>query len=524
MRGFVRIRSAVRGCAGHGLFATAAFDFVLLFALALALRLHGLGVKPLWLDEVTTRARIALPPHLMFTDSLRNHHLPTYFLLLAALAPGVNAWAMRLPSAIAGAFASALGGAVGRALGGRTAGLMSGLFLAAAPVMVQFGQDARPYAMELAFLLLALRGLVCLAGDEEAAGGRSWRRGLGPWSALLFGTAGALLLIGDAIPFLLAADLAAWPIARRLGNAARWRFLGRWIAGQAVILLAVAPLYWMMNRTVSGQYVDDFAWIPPLGALRTWQIAANVYLLHGADMVSLQLLPTRLPGFAVFVPLLAAAGCLALRRQPAALTAMVFACLSLPVLLFLVHPSHPFWLPRYLLWSGAVFLILAGIGAASSARWLAGGLGTAALAGLAALLLINLLPYYRHDTNPRWDLAATALAPEVDAGADILVDAGGIPLMLRAYLPGGTAALPENRVLRHLSDAEARLHKGRVVIAIHGPVGQGHTVSTAAFLARMKQLGTPARKTVIGAEIVLLRFNPPSPVPGRLEADVQSNP
>ncbi len=506
------------------------FDFALLFILALALRLHRLGAKPLWIDEIVTKLRVALPFRAMIADTLSHHHTLPYFLLLSELSPGANAFLLRLPSAIGGAFAAAFGGMVGRALAerfgaGRAGGLMAGLLLAAAPVMVQFGQDARPYPMELACLMLALWGLVVIACDEEAAGG-SWRHGLRPWLAFLLGTAGALSLIGDALPFLLAANLSALVIVRRLAGAARKRFLLRWILGQAAVILAVAPLYLAMSRAIDDKFMLAFAWVPPLTALRAWEVGATVYLLRIGNIVSLGLLPQRLPGLMLLAPLLAAAGCFALRRQPGALAVMVLTILSLPVLLFVSEPARPLILPRYLLWSGGAYLVLAGVGAAWLARrWRMGS--AVAPAVLAGLLLVNLAPFYHDETVPRWDKAAAALAPALAKGADLFVNDNAAPMMLRAFLPGGDAALPPERVLFDLGKAEAKLRSGVPVIAVHGPTGQAITMPTSAFRALIQPLGTPAAKTAIGREIVLIRFNPPSgPAPGPLEAssDVRSNP
>lgn len=207
-----------QGPVRFGIPSPALLDWTLIFVLTLAL-LHGLAAKPLWIDEVVTKLRVALPLQKLIANSLGHHHLPTYFLLLSTFSPGANAWMLRLPSDIGGAVAAAIGGAVGRTLSGRTAGLTSGLMLAGAPVMVQFGQDARPYALELAFLLLALWDLVTLACDAEATSG-PWRRGASARAALLLGTAGARSLIGDAAPFLLSANLSAWLIARCLSNLA----------------------------------------------------------------------------------------------------------------------------------------------------------------------------------------------------------------------------------------------------------------------------------------------------------------
>jgi mannosyltransferase len=505
--------------------AVTLIDFGLIFALALALRLHGLAAQPLWIDEVVTNSRVALPFSKLIAECFSHHHLPTYFLLLAQLSPGANPWLLRLPSAVAGAFAAAMGMLVGRKLAGsvradRMGGLMSGLMLATAPVLVQFGQDARPYALELACVILSLWGLVVLACDAEAAGG-SWRQGLGAWSTLWLGMVGALALIGDAVPFLLVANLSAWPIARSLAGAARGRFLLRWIGGQAAVVLAVAPLYVAMSRGIDDHFMAAFNWIPPLGAMRAWRVGANVYLLRAANIASLHLLPGGLPapmevGLGLAVPLFAGAGFVALRRQSAARIAMVLAVIALPAVLVLSEPARPLWLPRYLLWSGAAFLILAGVGAA----WLVRGYRVAASAVAAALLLVNLLPFYRAETVPRWDLAAAALAPALAAGADVFLDYPGVSMMLRAYLPGGNAALPDDRVLFRISEAEARLRAGAPIIAIHGPIGQELTSRRSAFRVRVGQLGTPDEETRIGREIVLIRFNP---TPGRTSSRSEAN-
>lgn len=519
------IRTLPRQSESKGPRVATLIDFAVIFLLSLVLRLHGLGRKTLWIDEVVTTLRAGLPHTKLIADSLSHHHLPTYFLLLAQLSPGADPWWLRLPSAIGGALAAGAGVLVGRTLGekvgaGRLAGLMSGLMLATAPVMVQFGQDARPYALELAALMFSLWGLVTLACDAEAAAG-PWRKGLAAWASLLLGLICALALIGDAVPFLLVANLSAWPIAQQLAGATRRRFLRRWIGGQMVVLLAVAPLYLAMTRAIEDEYLAAFNWVPPLGLVRAWRVGADIYLLRIANMVTLHLLPVGLPAVGVVVPLLAAAGFLALGRQPAARIAMVLAVVVLPVLLILAEPARPLWLPRYLLWSGAAFMIVAGVGAA----WLAQRWPATALACGAALLVINLLPFYRAETVPRWDLAAAAIAPALATGADLFLDNHGAPMMLRAYLPGGAAALPSDKVLFEVSDAEARLRAGTPVIAIHGSTGQGRSKPMPAFRAGLAQLGTPGGETRIGQNIVLIRFDPiPVDASNVSAADVRPNP
>ena len=130
------------------------------------------------------------------------------------------------------------------------------------------------------------------------------------------------------------------------------------------MLLAVAPLYVAMSRSIDDQFMAAFNWIPPLSVMRAWRVGANVYLLRAADIASLHLLPGGLPALGLAVPLLAGAGFVALRRHPAARIVMVLAVIALPALLVLSSPARPLWLPRYLLWSAAPFFVLAGLGLA----------------------------------------------------------------------------------------------------------------------------------------------------------------
>jgi mannosyltransferase len=206
---------------------------------------------------------------------------------------------------------------------------------------------------------------------------------------------------------------------------------------------------------------------------------------------------------------------------------MVLSVIALPLTLVLSSPARPLWLPRYLLWSGAAFLILAGVGAAWAVqRWrLAQRWHLAASAAAAVLLLFNLLPFYGAETAPRWDLAAAALAPALAAGADVFLDDHGVPTMLRAYLPSGDAALPKSKVIYQIGEAEARLRAGSQIIAVHGPTGQELISRMSLFRARVKPLGAPAEQIRIGKEIVLMRFAPtPASASRPIASDVRPNP
>jgi hypothetical protein len=64
---------------------------------ALAVRLYGLGDKPLWLDEIITHGRANRPMWDLIANSLSNHHFPTYFVLVRAFnSPVIDEWWLRL--------------------------------------------------------------------------------------------------------------------------------------------------------------------------------------------------------------------------------------------------------------------------------------------------------------------------------------------------------------------------------------------------------------------------------------------
>src|SRR5271166_4190444 len=93
-------------------------------AFALLLRLHGLGDKPFWLDEVASLRRATAPLPYVAADSLHNGHYPSYFLLLWLVAKiGTSQCLLRLPSAMFGAIAASLT----YAIGARVSGLRGGI-------------------------------------------------------------------------------------------------------------------------------------------------------------------------------------------------------------------------------------------------------------------------------------------------------------------------------------------------------------------------------------------------------------
>ncbi len=486
---------------------TPALLFCSIFALALAARLHGLGAKPLWLDEVFTAQRSSLGVPTLVADSLSHRHSPLFFLAehaLASLASG--AAGLRLIPALAGAMSAALVFAIGRAAGLTTGALLAALLAALAPLHVAFGQEARSYTLMLAFTLVALWGLVRLAAEPERAA-RPWREGgalPAAWAAYGFGTLAALLTLGDAAPWLITSNIAMLvAILPRVG--ARRHFLARWFGVQAAILLLSAPLYGAMLAAVHGQVMESFRWIPELTWRFVWRDVASLYGLRDATMVTMRLLPGPSPLLAPFALALGAVGILALRRERGARAVLLITVAGLPAVLILISPTHPVLLPRYLLWSAAPFFVLAGAAIEvlpRPARPLFLGLSL-------VLLMMNLRPYYHAETKPRWDLAAASLANRMTPSDIVLVADGAAPVMLTTYLDAlGRGATPLVAT-RHRSKAEATLAAGGHVFVFYGPAGQGKLPPESPFFAKAGALGVAGPARPIGKEIVMEEINPP---------------
>ncbi|WP_288039518.1 hypothetical protein [Acidiphilium sp.] len=468
----------------------------LVFAASLAARLHGLGAKPLWLDEVITFTRAGRPLHGLVLDSLRNHHLPGFFVIERAallLAPkAAQVAALRLVPALAGAACAALVFAIAWSAGGRSGAWLAGLLMAFAPLQVAFGQEARSYTLMMAPLLLALHGLLGLVRAPDAPCRR-------PWLNFGLGTAGALLVLPDALPWLAAATLAilaaALPRSRdRIG------LLRRWVALNAALLLLVAPAYALLLLVPPQGPMAGFAWIPPPSASFLWADAASLYFMRDATMVTMRLLPPVLPGLAAAMALLAILGLWRLRRARAEALVLLIVWLGLPIALGVVSLVHPVMLPRYLLWSAPPFFVLAGLGIEA----LPPPARLAALPAAAAVLLFNLAPYYHAETKPRWDLAAARLAARATAGDVILASDGAAWAMLGHYDPALAPLVTQRR-----ARAAAALAEGRPVFAIYGPAGQGAQPSPAAFAAMAASLGPLSPPRRAGTEIVIRRISPP---------------
>jgi len=484
---------------------------LLVLGLGLLARLLHIGRQPLWLDEALTLQRIHLDLAGLVADSFASRHMPGYFLLLRLLLPfDADGALLRLPSALFGALSAGVVFAVARRVGGLRAAVVAGLLMALSPLQVQYGQEARSYALVVLLIAVALWGLVRLAQDPRRAA-----RGLADpaadrlgWGAYLFGTVGALDVLGDALPWLAVSALAFWLVWRRLRAEAPPACAGfrrNALFAFAAVLAGCLPLYAAIWLAGGGQLLRHFDWVPPVSPHGVWVAAGSVYLMRMAAVVRLGLLPGSVPLLGWLVLALAVAGMLRLRgRTEGRVLLLAFAVL--PLLVLALAPFRSMLVPRYLLWSAAPFLVLAGAGAAALPR--------RALPFAAAVLLLlgaaNLAPLYRQETKPRWDLAAATLAAGVRPGDTVFTADPNAPTMLDVLRPRGAPPLGQvAQVTSRLDEALARGRGGGRVWAVNGRTGLGRRLPPAALEQQLAALGAPAEQIRQGREITILLYAPP---------------
>ena len=479
---------------------------LLVFVVALLARLHGIAAKPYWMDEVTTLQRSVRPLTGLIADSLSHHHLPGYFVVTSWLAPfGTGEAVMRLPSAVFGAVACAVLGSAGRAVGGRWAGMVAGLLMALSPMQVQYGQEARSYALLTCTIAVALRGLLALAMDPARAAlplraPAAHRLG---WAAYVAGTAAALNVLSVALLWAVAATLAAACIARQAGAA--WRgFARNWLLASAVVAALSLPWFVAMYVFTDGRMATGLDWVPALTLEHAWSTVSAVFLFRISSLISFRLFPDGLPGFGLLVAVMAAGGGAALwRGRRGVLAVLLLGCALLPTSLAAISLLYPVWMPRYVLWSGVPFFLLAGRGAAV----VPGRMRVAAGLSLIGLAVGNLAPYYGVETKPRWDLAAADLLEWMRQGDLVLVDDPQAIKMINLYLSRTGAALDAHEWTTDVETAGAALAAQARVWAVQGTIGQADERTPAAFMARIAPLGAPALRRAEGLDVRLLRFD-----------------
>jgi mannosyltransferase len=176
----------------------------------------------------------------------------------------------------------------------------------------------------------------------------------------------------------------------------------------------------------------------------------------------------------------------------------------MPVALSILSIFQPFWVTRYLLWSTGPFFVLAGLGLACLPR----PLFPVAATALAVAGIVNLAPYYRTETKPRWDLAAAYLAENMHPGETIIANDVAASYVLAAYADRYrldrtivSTTHDVSTTAAHFTASQQRLW------VVYGRTGQGTLTGEDAYLQKWLAFGNPDSKVRFGKDIVAMHFN-----------------
>jgi hypothetical protein len=210
---------------------------------AFALRVHNLGVKDLWWDEAHSWSFAVEPLLAGMRDGLHLLNDPLYIILLHVWARlvGHSEFALRFFSTLMSVLTVAYLGRVATRAFGRATGRAALALGALSPIWLFYAQEVRQYAL-LPFLTLAM--LESLVGVERGSGDRS------AWTWVRLAAAEGLGLYAHSFMFFVAAGIncvLAFAVLRRRER------IGRWIASQATVLIAIAPIIpFYLGRGLSG--------------------------------------------------------------------------------------------------------------------------------------------------------------------------------------------------------------------------------------------------------------------------------
>ncbi|HTI02670.1 MAG TPA: glycosyltransferase family 39 protein [Acidisoma sp.] len=498
--------------------------FVLVTGVAFIARFYGIDAMPFWLDEVTTVQRASLPFWDMVTDSLANHHLPSYFALAGAFGRfgSMTEFVLRLPSAFFGAASCGVLFLIGRELGGWRAGLVAGMLLALSPLQVQYGQEARSYTFVILMMAIGLLGFVQLARDSRAASlpwGMPGAR-LAPWVIYTLGTLGALNVLSTGFFWLISANLAVIAILLRDHEIDRGRFLRRWLLAQGIVLLFTLPWFGAMDVFTHGEMTNATNWVPQITWHSFYSVLGSLYLMRVTRLINFHVFPAAVPGFGVLVVVLGVLGLLYLRRLRAGwgsgprsrslIPALVIAAAVPPLLILLISIVKPLWMPRYLIWSTVPFLIFVGLGI----NYLPARFRNGAVVAVLLLAVANLVPYYNAETKPRWDLAARVLTRDMKPGDMILISDELPVYMMNFFLSRRGEVIPASNWTTDVFRAAKHLQDGGRVWVMFGRVGQADRTPVPSFARIVKPLGAPVADVQVGDLIHMkLYARPPEAAP-----------
>ena len=390
-----------------------------LAALALGIRLYGLGARDLWEDEQVTLVdslgvRVpekegrgqSFPSSQLHTgggsiaiaEHSASHDQPVYVTLMHLWTKQVrpSEWTLRLPSAVMGALTVPLLALLGTRLGGCPQGLWAAAFLAVFPLHVSYSQEARTYAITV--FLVVLSTLTCLLVAETKS----------RWAWMGYGIVAATVPALHLLAVMALLPQGAWLLARPEAR----RRLPYALASGMFFLCLLAPLGFLQS-VVTAHQDSGLAFQHPPPELQEWALPATFSrLVSGLGATTTRLLGIEYPVLGVRSrdllwlsgPLLASAIVAALRMRPREVALLLAGGAFLPLLttagLSLAYGHIVPLQDRYSSWSMPFFALLFAEGIVMLRPSLSRRFGTALLL-IYALFLARMQLSPEPRTTPR---------------------------------------------------------------------------------------------------------------------------
>jgi len=221
---------------------------VLLFIIALSLRLYQLDVESIWIDEGYTLYHDQQPSIFEVSKvSIKGIYLPFYHILLSKwiLIFGISEYNARFLSVIFGFFSVIMIYLLGKLIFNRKVGVMAAIILALSSYHIYFSQEVRSYGL---LFLLALISFYFFFRYLDSKG----EINLVPYSIFTF-----LFLITHAFAPLA---IIVQNIYLFIFNRKSLKKIKVWTTSQAVIFAAALPFYYFWLIEALGY--SRTAWIP----------------------------------------------------------------------------------------------------------------------------------------------------------------------------------------------------------------------------------------------------------------------
>ncbi len=306
---------------------------IALLIIAASIRLIGIGKESIWLDEAITLRQAEQPMAITFYFVANDSHLPLYVTLMHFWVRlfGISAVAARMFSLIFGVGSVYLIFLLGKRLFSPRVGLIAAAFLAFAPQMVYYSQEARLYTLFLFLTMLSCYFYVQMLEQQSKK------------NIALYTTATALLIYTHMFAFL---TLFCHTIHYLYINRRSAKRIAQWLIILGILFILFTPWLAVMIRQLGFSSLVD--WIPETTGIT---FLVTIYTIMGG--VPLLVI------FLVLCTIAIARWTQAFSNAEKGNIAMLALFSTLPIALVLVLSAviMPLFVPKYFLFlSGYLFI------------------------------------------------------------------------------------------------------------------------------------------------------------------------